>query len=125
MTSASHHFASVSCSTVLPVPKPPGIAACPPRATGKSVSRMRCPVIIGSSAGSRARDRPRLADRPAMEEADIVLGVAGVADRAQHGIRFVGAFADNAFDGAADIRRQQAHLLEAVSGQFADRRAGI
>ena len=55
MTSASHHFASVSCSTVLPVPKPPGIAAWPPRATGNSVSRMRWPVIIGSSAGSRSR----------------------------------------------------------------------
>ena len=27
MMSASHHFASVSCSTVLPVPNPPGIAA--------------------------------------------------------------------------------------------------
>jgi len=32
MTSASHHFASVSCSTVFPVPNPPGSAARPPRA---------------------------------------------------------------------------------------------
>ena len=55
ITSASHHLASASCSTVLPVPKPPGSAARPPRATGNSVSRMRWPVIIGALAGRRAR----------------------------------------------------------------------
>ncbi len=55
MMSASLHFASASCRIVLPVPKPPGSAARPPRATGNSVSRMRCPVIIGDSGGSRRR----------------------------------------------------------------------
>ncbi len=55
MTSALHALASASSSTVLPVPKPPGIAALPPSAIGKSESRMRCPVISGSSEGSRSR----------------------------------------------------------------------
>src|SRR3974377_62292 len=65
MTSASHHFANVSCSTVLPVPKPPGIAACPPRATGNNVSRMRCPVIIGASAaGGLRREKPESIECP-------------------------------------------------------------
>ncbi len=38
--------------TVLPVPKPPGMIALPPSATGKNVSRMRIPVmngVVGSS----------------------------------------------------------------------------
>ena len=32
---------------VLPVPKPPGMAAVPPFAIGKNVSMTRCPVISG------------------------------------------------------------------------------
>ncbi len=55
MTSALQPLASASSSTVLPVPKPPGIAALPPSATGNRLSRMRCPVTSGAPAGSRAR----------------------------------------------------------------------
>ena len=54
MTSAWQDFASASSSTVLPVPKPPGIAALPPSATGNSASRMRWPVRSGAAEGSRA-----------------------------------------------------------------------
>ena len=53
MTSACPHFASDCSSTVLPVPKPPGIVAVPPRASGKSVSIERCPVTNGVSSSSR------------------------------------------------------------------------
>ena len=53
ITSASENFAIECCVIVFPVPKPPGIAAVPPRAIGKTVSRIRCPVINGSEAGSR------------------------------------------------------------------------
>ena len=45
--SASHHLASWCWFIVLPVPKPPGIAAVPPLAIGKSVSITRCPVMSG------------------------------------------------------------------------------
>ena len=38
----------------MPVPKPPGIAAFPPRATGNMLSRMRWPVTSGSVDGRRA-----------------------------------------------------------------------
>ena len=55
MTSALQPLASASSSTVLPVPKPPGMAALPPSATGNRLSRMRCPVTSGAPAGSRAR----------------------------------------------------------------------
>ena len=45
----SDHFASCCCATVFPEPKGPGIAAVPPFATGKSASRIRCPVTRGVS----------------------------------------------------------------------------
>ena len=41
---------------VLPVPKPPGMAAVPPFASGNMVSRIRCPVISGFTAGKRLAD---------------------------------------------------------------------
>ncbi len=71
MMSASHHLASASCSTVLPVPNPPGSAARLPRPTGKSVSRMRCPVIIGPAIGEPLAHRARLAHRPGVRERDL------------------------------------------------------
>ena len=55
MTSALQPLASVSSSTVLPVPKPPGMAALPPSATGNRQSMTRWPVTSGSPDGSRAR----------------------------------------------------------------------
>ena len=39
---------------VFPVPKPPGTAAAPPFAIGKSVSITRWPVISGIDAGKRS-----------------------------------------------------------------------
>ncbi len=48
MTSASLHFASWCCITVLPLPKGPGTPAVPPLATGKKVSTTRWPVTSGS-----------------------------------------------------------------------------
>ena len=41
---------------VLPVPKPPGMAAVPPFARGNMVSRIRWPVIRGFTAGNRLAD---------------------------------------------------------------------
>ena len=64
MTSALQPLASASSSTVLPVPKPPGIAALPPCATGNRQSRMRWPVTSGAMRRQPARDRPRHAHRP-------------------------------------------------------------
>ena len=55
ITSASAHLQSWCWSTVFPVPNPPGIPAEPPSGRGKSVSRTRCPVIIGTAGGSQAR----------------------------------------------------------------------
>jgi len=55
MTSALQPLASASSSTVLPVPKPPGMAALPPCATGNRLSRMRWPVTSGACVGSRLR----------------------------------------------------------------------
>ena len=49
MMSASHHLASACWVIVLPVPKPPGMAAVPPRDRGKNTSITRCPVTRGSS----------------------------------------------------------------------------
>ena len=53
MTSALQPLASASSSTVLPVPKPPGMAALPPCATGNRQSRMRWPVTSGALVGTR------------------------------------------------------------------------
>ena len=53
--SASHHLAIWCCVIVLPVPKPPGIAAVPPLAIGNSVSITRCPVTKGIEIGKRSR----------------------------------------------------------------------
>ena len=52
MTSASDHLAICWSVTVLPVPKPPGMAAAPPFAHGKNVSMTLWPVISGCSRGS-------------------------------------------------------------------------
>ena len=49
----------------------PGSAARPPRATGKRVSRMRWPVIIGSSARQARLHGSRDAHRPCLEETDL------------------------------------------------------
>ncbi len=51
-TSASLHLASWWRVTVLPVPKPPGIAAVPPFGIWKKVSMILCPVMSGSVIGS-------------------------------------------------------------------------
>ena len=66
----SANFARACSSTVLPVPKPPGMIALPPRATGKSRSRTRWPVTSGTS-GASSRSRPGgPAHRPAVGERD-------------------------------------------------------
>ena len=52
MTLASENFAIECCVIVFPVPKPPGMAAVPPLAIGKTVSRTLCPVTSGWLAGS-------------------------------------------------------------------------
>ena len=49
--SASDHLASWCCTTVLPAPKGPGMAAQPPLPTGKSVSMTLWPVTRGLSMG--------------------------------------------------------------------------
>ncbi len=46
--SASDHFASWCCTTVLPLPNGPGTDATPPFATGNNVSITLCPVMRGS-----------------------------------------------------------------------------
>ena len=52
--SASDHLASWCCTTVLPAPKGPGMAAQPPLPTGKSVSMTLWPVTSGRSMGRRS-----------------------------------------------------------------------
>ncbi len=52
MISASDHLLICWRATVFPVPKPPGMAAAPPLATGKKVSMTLWPVIRGCSRGS-------------------------------------------------------------------------
>ena len=66
-TSASDHFASACSSCVFPVPKPPGTVAAPPRATGKSVSITRWPVISGAPGSSRRATGQRLPHRRAAQ----------------------------------------------------------
>ena len=53
MMSASHHLASWCWVIVLPVPKPPGMAAVPPLAMGNMVSSTRWPVISGREMDRR------------------------------------------------------------------------
>ena len=50
--SASAHLASWCCTTVLPLPKGPGMHATPPFATGKNMSITLWPVVMAWTGGS-------------------------------------------------------------------------
>ena len=78
--SASHHLVIWCCVIVLPVPKPPGIAAVPPLAIGNNVSITRCPVTKGIEIGKPLTDRTVLiantSNMPvAAREASIYTGI--------------------------------------------------
>ena len=83
MTSASHHFASVSCRIGLA-----GAEAAGDRRLPAARNREQCveDALAGDHrlVGGKPRgDRPRLAHRPVMEEADVVAFAVRVADGAQ------------------------------------------
>ena len=111
MMSASLHLASDCCSTVLPVPKLPGIAARPPRAIGNSVSRMRCPVIIGlRRSGKRCWLGRGCADRPRCASESSVGRAVGAAQGANRFAIRVFARGGDRHHRAAAARRNQTML---------------
>ena len=59
---------------VLPVPKPPGMAAVPPLPMGKKVSMIRWPVIERLGDAQALADGPRRADRPLLEHRQLASG---------------------------------------------------